>query len=109
MKNYIQPGDAIDVAAPVGGVVSGRGVMIGSLFGISSVTAAAAEMVSIDVEGVFSVAKLSTDVMAVGAKVNWNDTTKQLQNAAGDLAAVATVVEAAGNPSSVVKVKLTPV
>ena len=34
-KNYIQPGHTITVAAPTGGVLSGDGVLIGTLFGIA--------------------------------------------------------------------------
>lgn len=109
MKNFIQPGNSIDVAAPTGGMTSGVGVQIGSLFGVAIETKAQTLIGSIQVEGVVQIAKLGTDVMAVGAKVNWNNTTKQVQLAAGDLAAVATVVEAAGNGITTVKVKLTPV
>jgi len=34
-KNYIQPGQTITIAAPTGGVLSGDGVLIGTLFGIA--------------------------------------------------------------------------
>jgi predicted RecA/RadA family phage recombinase len=35
MKAYIQPGRALTVIAPAGGVLSGQGVLIGTLFGIA--------------------------------------------------------------------------
>ncbi len=98
----------IDVAAPAD-VTSGEGVLITSLFGVASKTVLSGETVSIATEGVYSIAKLTTDVMAVGVKVNWNDTNTELQLATSDLDNVATVVEAAGNGILVVKVKLTPV
>jgi predicted RecA/RadA family phage recombinase len=35
MKNFIQDDDCITVAAPSGGVTSGGGVIVGSLFGVA--------------------------------------------------------------------------
>lgn len=107
MKNSVQPGNTLDVVAP-NDVTSGLGVRIGSIFGVAFASKLSGEVVAIGVEGVYDVAKLSTDAMNVGDKVNWNNTTKQLQLAAGDLDGVGTVVEAAPNPSASVKVKLTP-
>lgn len=60
MKNYIQEGRMITVAAPAGGVTSGDGVVIGSLFGVASKTAAAGETVTIATEGVFDLPKLAS-------------------------------------------------
>ena len=108
MKNFVQRGDTIDVIAPAGGMVSGQGVQVGSLFGYAVADKAAGELGAVEVEGVVDAKKLLTDVVAVGAKLNWDDTAKQLKVAAGDLAAVATVIEAAGNGDQTVKVKLTP-
>jgi plasmid stabilization system protein ParE len=47
MKNYIQEGRMISVAAPAGGMASGDGVVVGALFGVASKTAAAGETVTI--------------------------------------------------------------
>lgn len=108
MKNFVQPGNQIEVSAPVD-VLSGVGVQIGSLFGIASIDALTGVKVNLGVEGVYEVAKLLADVDAVGDKLNWDNTAKHLKKAAGDLASVATVVEAADATKAVVKVKLTPV
>lgn len=43
MKTFIQNGDVITVTAPTGGVASGDGVIVGSLFGIAAFTAAEGE------------------------------------------------------------------
>lgn len=53
MKTFVQEGKALDLTAPEGGVTSGLGVMIGSLFAIAAVTAAAGETFAGYVEGVF--------------------------------------------------------
>jgi len=109
MKNFSQPGDTIDVAAPSGGLVSGLGFFIGSLFGVAVATVAENLIGALVVEGVVEIAKLSTDNMTLGLKVNWNDTNDEVQLATTDLDNVGTVVVAAGASTTVVQIKLTPV
>lgn len=108
MKNFIQPGKVLTVAAPAD-VLSGAGVMVGSLFGVAAYDALSGADVEVSREGVFELPKLDTDNMAVGDKVNWNNTTKQLQKATSTLDGVGTVVEAAVATTTVVKVVLTAV
>lgn len=109
MKNFSQPGNTLDLVAPSGGVVSGNAFIIGSIFAVANATKAAGEVVAGDVEGVHELDKLVTNVVAVGAKLNFNNTNKELQLATSDLDGVATAIEAAGNGVTKVKVKLTPV
>jgi len=108
MKNFIQPGDVIEVTAPTA-LSSGDGFIVGSLFLVAQGDAGSGDQLNGGVEGVYEVAKLSTDAMSVGDKVNWDDTAKELKLAAGDLDGVATVVSAAIASTTVVKVKLTQV
>ena len=108
MKNFIQPGDSIDVALPAT-KVSGDGIMIVSLFGVLVASGASGDTRAIEVEGVFELPKLTANVMAVGAKVNWNNTNFEFQLATTTLDNAATVVEDASGSVSLVKVKLTPV
>jgi len=108
MKKFLQQGDSIDVDAPAN-VVSGEGVQINSLFGVAIATKLSGEKVALQVEGVVELPKLSANVMALGNKVNWNDSNKELQLATSDLDNVATVTKAAGNGVTEVQVKLTPV
>lgn len=108
MKNFIQPGDSIDVVAPAD-VLAGFGVRIVSLFGYAIGDALSGKPLAIQVKGVIKAAKLAGDVMAVGAKVNWNNSNANVQLATATLDGVATVVEAAGNGVTEVKIRLTPV
>lgn len=62
MKNYIQEGRMITVAAPIGGVASGDGVVIGALFGVATKTAASGETVTLATDGVFDLPKLASAV-----------------------------------------------
>lgn len=109
MKNFIQPGNSIDVALPAT-KVSGDGILVGtSLFGVLVASGASGETRAINTEGVFELPKLTANVFVVGAKVNWNDTNFEFQLATTDLDNAATVVEAADGTKSVAKVRLTPV
>jgi len=104
---FQQPGDVLELTAPAA-LSSNDAFIIGNIFAVALEDAASGAQVSGAVEGVYEIPKLSTDNMTVGLKVNWNDTNKEVQLAAGDLDDVATVVEAAGASTTVVKVKLTP-
>lgn len=57
MKNYIQPGEALDFTAPAGGVVSGTPVLISSLVVVPQVTAAAGAKFAGVTEGVCDLPK----------------------------------------------------
>ena len=109
MKNFSQQGDNLDLIAPTGGVLSGVGYLIGSILAFAIATKDQTETFSGGVEGVVDAPKLTTDVVAAGVKLNWNDTNKEFQLATSDLDAAGTAVEAAGNGVLTLKVKLTPV
>lgn len=108
MKNFINSGDTLDVAAPAD-VLSGAGVMIVALFGVATANKLSGQTVAIKTKGVFELPKLTANTWAVGDKVNWNNTNKEFQLATTTLDNAATVVEAATSSDSVGKVKLTPV
>lgn len=106
MKNYIQPGADIDITVPSGGVVSGKLVVIGSLIGVSNVTAAEGEKASIKTEGVFEYAKTSALAIAVGDKLYFDATNNVLNKTASGNTLVGIAVTAAANPSASVRFKL---
>tara|TARA_R110002020_G_scaffold471284_1_gene698229 strand:- start:21568 stop:21903 length:336 start_codon:yes stop_codon:yes gene_type:complete len=106
MKNFIQPGRSITVPAPSGGTISGKLCVIGSLIGIASITAAEAEPVALETEGVFEYAKVSALAIAVGDKVYFDATNNQLNKTASGNTLVGIAVEAAANPSATVNFKL---
>ena len=77
MKNYVQPGRTLTVAAPYA-VTSGGGVEIagtGFLFGVAVNTQASGDNMEILVEGVFDLAK-DTSTFANGDYVYWDNTNK---------------------------------
>lgn len=106
MKNYIQEGRMITVAAPAGGVASGDGVVIGALFGIASKTAAEGETVTIATTGVFDLPKLASAVIAAGDKISWDDTAKQVNVPGPGRFPIGIAIEAAGNGVTTARVRL---
>lgn len=63
MKNYIQDGKVITVAAPAA-VVSGDFVQVGRIRGIAVTSAANGESVELDTEGAFSILKTGSEEFA---------------------------------------------
>jgi predicted RecA/RadA family phage recombinase len=73
MKNHVQPGDIVGVTAPAN-VLSGAGVLVGSLFGVAVADALSGTDVQIAVEGVFTLPKVGSQAWTVGALIYWNGT-----------------------------------
>jgi predicted RecA/RadA family phage recombinase len=78
MKTYIQNGHVITVSAPAGGIASGNGLIVGSIFGITAYSAAEGDPVELSTTGVFQLPKASAAVLSVGTRVSWDDTAKQV-------------------------------
>jgi predicted RecA/RadA family phage recombinase len=106
MKNFIQNGDVITVAAPSGGVQSGDGVIVGSLFGVAAFTAAEDEPVEIATRGVHVLPKNSTAVLAQGSRVAWDATEKRIDLPGSGLYPIGIVTVPAGNGFNSVQVRL---
>ena len=106
MQNFIQPGNTITVTAPTGGVASGEGVLIGSLFGVAAFDAEESESIEIQTVGVMVLPKLSTDVVAVGDLLHWDATNNRLTKTATSNKLIGVAVAAAGNGAATVVVRL---
>ena len=107
MKNYVQPGESITLTAAAA-ATSGDGVLVGSLFGVAAGDAAIGETMVLTTKGVFTMPKVSTDVMAVGDVVYWDDSAGLVttDDDTGNNPRVGLAVTAAGNPSGTVNVRL---
>ena len=101
--NYIEPGRSITVAAPTGGVLSGQGVLIGTLFGIAQYDAVEGAEVEILTEGVVEIGKTSALAIGVGDRLFWDDTNKLVNKTTTAQQQVGVAVAAAANPSATVK------
>ena len=106
MKTYIQPGHTLSVIAPAGGVLSGQGVLIGTLFGIAQYDAVEGAELEILTEGVVEIPKTSALPIDVGDRLFWEGANKVVNKTATAQVCVGIAVSAAANPSASVRIKL---
>lgn len=110
MKNYVQPGDVISVAAPAN-VAGGAGVLVGSIFGVAVTTALSGAAVEIATRGVFDLVKAGTQAWAVGDRIYWDNSAKVATTAAAaganKLIGVATAAVGSGAGETIGRVYLT--
>ena len=106
MKNYLQPGEVMTAVAPVGGVVSGTGYIIGDLFGIATTTAAQAAEFELATKGVFEVTKLSAQAWTLFQKVYWDAGNARATTVSTSNRLIGVAAAVAANPSATGKVRL---
>lgn len=105
MRNYVQPGNTVTVTAPYA-VLSGAGVLVGSLFGVASTSAAETAQTEIVTEGVFDLAKVQAQAWTVGQPVYWDATAKLCTTTATDNTRIGVALAVAANPSGIGRVRL---
>lgn len=96
MKNYVQPGVNLTLAAPYDRV-AGTGVLIGAIFGVALNDVASGEPGVFVTDGVFDLAKAGSQAWTVGAKVYWDDTNKVCTTTATDNTLIGVAVAAVGS------------
>jgi predicted RecA/RadA family phage recombinase len=96
MKNFIQEGDVLTLAAPYA-VASGAGALVGSIFGVSAGTLANGVEGEFQVEGVFELAKAASQAWTVGVKVYWDNTAKNCTTTAMSNTLIGVAVAAVGS------------
>lgn len=69
MKNFVQPGETLDLTAPSGGVVSGKAYKIGSIIAVAAADAAQGDTFAGYTEGVFDLTSDTGAAWAVGDTV----------------------------------------
>jgi predicted RecA/RadA family phage recombinase len=73
MKNFVQEGEVISVIAPAT-VVSGAGVLVGSIFGVAINDALSGAPVNIGIRGVYTLPKVGAETWTAGQIVYWSGT-----------------------------------
>src|SRR4051794_13980504 len=100
-KNFVKSGRVLSLIAPTGGVTTGVGVLLETVFAVALVTASAGVAFEGAVTGVWDLAKNSTDVWVVGDKIYWDNANKRCTNLpAAGFRYIGTASAAAANPSS---------
>lgn len=105
MKNFVQEGDVLHVTLS-GTVASGDVVKAGSVIGVATTSGVSGDVIAVAVEGVFNVAKKSTDTPSQGAALYWDDTNKEMTTTSTSNTLAGYAWEAAGNGDTKVKVRL---
>jgi len=105
MKNYVQKGENLTLPAPYA-VSSGDGALIGNIFGVAAGDAVEGAEVDLVTVGVFTLPKVSTDAIAIGAAVYWDDDAKLITATATDNTKIGVSVATALNPSGTTDVRL---
>lgn len=97
MNNFVQIGENLTLTAPSGGVTSGLGYLIGSLFVVATVTADETVQFVGRVIGVVELVKTTAEAWTEGQKIYWNNSTKKTTTTSGGntLIGVATEITAA--------------
>ncbi|WP_119154152.1 DUF2190 family protein [Caldimonas tepidiphila] len=76
MRNFLQPGETVTLAAPYA-VVAGQGLLVGTLFGVAVSDAANGASVEARTVGVCDLTAVSGDTGSVGSKVYWDNTNRR--------------------------------
>jgi len=98
---------AINVPAPTGGVVSGQGYLIGSMFGVSAVTAAAGVQIALWLVGAYTLNKNPAEAWTAGQLIYWDGTNARCTTTStGGNTKIGVAVATAANPSSTGNVRL---
>jgi predicted RecA/RadA family phage recombinase len=105
MKNYVQAGDTITLTAPAV-VLSGGGILVGTLFGVASNDAAIGDDVEAMTEGVFDLAKTAAQPFSQGAAAYWDNTAKSVTSTASGNKLIGAAAIAAAGADATVRVRL---
>ncbi len=103
--NHVQPGEVITFTAGAD-IAAGRGVLVGVRLAVALVAVANGASGSGAVSGVWSLPKLSTDNVAQGALLYWDNTNKRLTTTASGNTLAGYAFEAAGSGVASVAIKL---
>lgn len=113
-RNYVQPGRIIDWVNGTGGTkTSGSVVKMGNVLGVALVDIADGDTGAVQVDGVFTVPKVTAAVIAQGESLTWDVSAGKFDDnaavpASGDVTgAAAFAAESAGNGVTELAVKFT--
>ncbi|MGQ0565971.1 MAG: DUF2190 family protein [Gemmobacter sp.] len=103
--NYVQRGETLTIPAPTD-VLSGAGVVVGSIFGIAQGDALSGASLDLTTEGVWTMPKVSALAIAIGDVVYFDNATKLVNKTSSGNTRIGLAVTAAANPSGTVDVRL---
>jgi predicted RecA/RadA family phage recombinase len=105
-KNFVQEGDVLTYTAGGTAIASGAVVLIGARIGIALGDIPANGTGTIAVTDVWQIAKLATDVVAIGVDLYWDAANSRLTTTAGGNTKAGYAAAAAGNGVTTVSIKI---
>jgi predicted RecA/RadA family phage recombinase len=105
-KNFVKPGKTITLVAPTGGVTVGLGYIIGAIFVVALQTALATVSFEGSTEGVWDLAKVSTENWIAGDKVYWDSAAAKATSVAAGNRLIGAAAAAAANTTTTGNVRL---
>jgi predicted RecA/RadA family phage recombinase len=109
-KNFLQEGSTLDlkVAAETDAVdiASGKGYLVGSIFGVAVADVAVGESGSFQVDGCWSLDKTTGETWSVGQALFWDPSTSKVTTTAGSLKKIGVAIAAASSPATTGSVRL---
>jgi predicted RecA/RadA family phage recombinase len=105
-KNYVQEGDVLNYTAGGTAIASGAVVLLGARIGISLGDIAPNATGTVAVTEVWQIAKLATDVVAIGVDLYWDAANSRLTTTAGGNTKAGYATAAAGNGVTTVSIKI---
>jgi len=102
---YIMSGDVIDYIAG-STISSGQVLLIGKRIGVALSSIANGATGAAQVRGIFTIAKLSTDVVAQGDLLYWDNGNSRLTTTVGSNTLVGYATKAAGNGVTTVEISI---
>lgn len=102
---YVMSGTVIDYVAS-SPVTSGQVLLIGTRIGVALTAIASGATGAVQVLGIFTIAKLSTDVVAAGALLYWDNTNSRLTTTASGNTLAGYATAAAGNGVTTVEISI---
>lgn len=102
---YVMSGEVIDYVAG-SAITSGQVLLIGVRIGVALAPIASGATGAVRVKGIFTIAKLSTDVVAQGAALYWDNTNSRLTTTASGNTLAGYASAAAGNGVTTVEINI---
>jgi predicted RecA/RadA family phage recombinase len=99
MKNFVQKGDTVTVAAPYD-LAAGQGALVGALFGVAQNAALTGTDCELIRKGIFALKKTSAQAWATGAKLYWDNAAREVTTVANANTLIGVATAAAANPSA---------
>lgn len=105
MKNFIQPGEVVELVAPYT-VVSGAGTLVGAIFGVAKSDVTSGNVGEYATRGVYTLAKTTGAAWTQGELLYWDDSGKKCTVTSSGNHLIGTAIAAASSGAAVGNVLL---